>query len=200
METPIIAHYRLTVERMAESLRVHSLLASNTWRFTWAWIFLCEFFSIGALTYSLWNLRLGDWTTWLTVTGALFTVSLFAYLHFVIQSGRMNQGVARALFARLPEEAKDVEWWFTDELLEQRTPLATLSFRWELVTKVVEVPTGFLIWRGRLASDWVPGDAFESAVDARLFARLAGTHAKEYVLIGECRTEASSTVGDAVHG
>jgi hypothetical protein len=185
---------------MAESIRVHSLLSTKTRRFTWSWIFLCELLSMVLLTYSLWNVKLGDWNSLVTLPAALIVVSAFAYLHFVIKSGRMNQGVARVLFTKLSEGEKDVEWQFTDEILEQRTLHTALSFRWELVTKVVELPDGFMIYRRPIASDWIPGDAFDSPINARLFARLAESHAKEYVLIGECRTEELHPVGDALHG
>jgi hypothetical protein len=186
VETTITARYRLTADRMAEGFRVHKKLTQG-WG-SRAWLFACELLSIGCLGYASWNVELDHWTALLVIPMAAVIVAMFAFLNFMAHSDRGNRVVARFVLARMPDASRDIEWRFSDELLEQRTALAAASYRWELVTKVVEVPSGFLVSRGRFAFDWLPGEAFDSPVDARLFAGLAGSHAKEYVLIGECRT------------
>ncbi len=186
MDRPIIVRYRLTPERMAEGTLVHARL--NRGWLGRAWSLGCELVAFFCLVYCYREMGADFWLVLLTIVASAFVIATFALINFFSRSDRGHRAIARFLLARTPEGSKDVEWSLSDESLDQRTSLAASSYLWPLVTKVVEVPTGFLVSRGKFAFDWLPGDGFASPVDARLFAGLAQAHAKEFVLIGECRT------------
>lgn len=186
MGSTIHARSLQTVDRMAEGLRVSAGLRRD--RVGPTILAFGQVAALASLGFSVFAVEEQGWSMLPIVALALLLTAGFAIANFFVYSDRSRVVVARFVLQRMPEGSRDVEWTFSDDGIARRTDVAALSSSWELVTKVVEVPSGFLIYRGKYEYDWIPGEAFGSPVAARLFAGLAASRAKEYVLIGECRT------------
>lgn len=188
MAEPIIARYRLSVELLAEANRIQKRVG-RSWLWA-AWMVGCQVITSVCVVYLLWQIRFQSWDELILGFCVLLAAAMFALIGWLDSSG-WDRWAAKWVLSKMPEAAKDVEWIFTDELIDQRTGLSTASFVWELVTKVVEVPEGFQLHRGKMLLDWIPAAAFETPEEIPRFVRLARSRVAHYVVLGECRFIAS---------
>ncbi len=183
MSTPTIAaKHRWTAEEMARSNRAHSKQSHGP--IPRLGLHALSLTSMLLLAGSFWTLVKAHFENIADLIPIYLMVpAVFGFIYFGIYADRQ---MGRLFFRLMPENSKDVEWTFSEHGLETRTPLTTGAYSWALVTKVVENPQGFLIYRNQFLFDWIPARAFASPVDIRRFATLAEERSPRYILVGEC--------------
>jgi hypothetical protein len=81
----------------------------------------------------------------------------------------------RHQFAKRPDKNIELEWHVTPDQTQTRNGLGHSEFSWQAITKVVQAPTGVMLYPNDQIFHWFPRHGFASDSDFEGFIELAKT-------------------------
>ena len=158
--SPIVACSRLTLGELRNATR-------------WHW----QQRAIHFIQFAVWILLL--------VASNLIAGSIYSiFVIFLLFNFVLPPLLLRRRFAKCEGHNQEVEWTFTNEQVQRRSPEASSEFGWSALGKVIETPDGFLLYPKGKSFDWVPRHGFENVAAFERLAELAKERVPEFEVLG----------------
>ncbi len=159
-ETPIVARYRWTADELTRGYEAHQ---EQQWRrgFRLALIVLP-----GALAG----------LTWLAAGASLpvfVGLGCAVGLYLAFYDRTFLKWRVRRQFRKRTDAGDDTEWRFTPDVIYQATSSSRTEQLWNTYSKMVESPSGVLLYPNPTMFHWIPRHAFASDLEYARFLQLA---------------------------
>jgi hypothetical protein len=86
----------------------------------------------------------------------------------------------RRQFAKRPDKNIELEWHVTSDQIQTRNCLGHSEFSWQAITKLVQAPTGIMLYPNDQIFHWLPRHGFASDADFKEFIDLAKTKVQRH--------------------
>jgi hypothetical protein len=189
MDDPITARYEWGPPAMAEALVAHQRHSLRPIFRGIVWFVILIYFagSIGIPLLILAAPSLPPEIKRNAVIVLAVAILIWSFLLWANRTKAFFKWRARRAFRSLPGGPRVVEWSFGPQLISNRTQLSASTLLWPLFLKVVESPSGFLLYQQKNFFNWIPANAFVSESEMKRFAELARGHVPLYIVVSPCR-------------
>jgi len=137
--------------------------------------------SIGAITCLYFSVRTFQSREFGFLAFFVFATVFFAFF------GHFTNVIARNNHRRSPYNGERVEFDFSDEGIDMKSPTTDVQCRWGAFTKVTEFSDGLLMYRGSLFH-WIPIRAITTPDGAATLRDLAKSHVSDYSVNSALKT------------
>jgi hypothetical protein len=165
MSEEITIRYRWTIEEVQEGSKWH-------FRHRVRWPFRFLLYTLMVLFFLT-----GAWEIWKKGPSFNGFLLLGVGLYVVVMLWVVRPWLVGRRFARRPGRNSDVQWIIGAKNLHMQFALGSSEISWQAFVKVVQTPTGFLLYPLPQIFHWLPRRGFTTPEDFDRFSQLAQSNA-----------------------